>query len=197
MGRSLIHRTPPPEPFLHPPHIYQGIIASPRGNRLFLHGIRTFVEAAKPLADYFISTKNIYALIRNDTRSDKLTGGLNAGQGVLAAAAAGDGEGAESHEDGAGDSLQPTVFDYVLLEEQFRPIEECPDGKDRYGACVYIYQGSDRVIKGRYSDYPWQDPFSVFFKHWFKWFFPNGHPPVVATKERKAALCRLLGWRHT
>jgi hypothetical protein len=89
----------------------------------------------------------------------------------------------------------PLVFDYFLLEEKFRPIEECPDGEDRYGACVYIYRGAERIIKGRYSDYPFKHPFNRFVKRYLWRFFPSGHLPVLATKEREGALCRALGWR--
>jgi len=182
--------------------IYQGILASPPGNPLFLHAIRTFVEARKPLADYsdyFISTEDVYALIANDTRThERLRGGLNVGHGVLRAAAPA-ARGSNGNNNASPPppppQPQPLVFDYFLLEEKFRPIEECPDGEDRYGACVYIYRGTERIIKGRYSDYPFKHPFNRFVKRYLWRFFPSGHLPVLATKEREGALCRALGWR--
>ena len=33
---------------------------------------------------------------------------------------------------------------------------ECPDGLDRYSNCCYIYDNDKKIIKVRYSDYPWK-----------------------------------------
>jgi hypothetical protein len=42
---------------------------------------------------------------------------------------------------------------YLLSENCKNQI--CNDGKDRYGLCCYVYDGNRKVIKTRYSDYPW------------------------------------------
>ena len=39
--------------------IYQGVLASPKGNPLFLHGILKFVHAEKPIDYYFISIEQV------------------------------------------------------------------------------------------------------------------------------------------
>lgn len=33
---------------------------------------------------------------------------------------------------------------------------DCPDGLDRYSSCCYIYDNDKKIIKVRYSDYPWK-----------------------------------------
>ena len=57
--------------------IYQGVIASPKGNPLFLHGVLDFVRARKPITDYMISTSHMYHMIRFDTGQVVLHNGLN------------------------------------------------------------------------------------------------------------------------
>lgn len=41
-----------------------------------------------------------------------------------------------------------------LLSENCKN-QQCYDGKDRYGYCCYVYDINRKVIKTRYSDYPW------------------------------------------
>ena len=32
---------------------------------------------------------------------------------------------------------------------------DCEDGLDKYNKCCYIYDNNEKIIKTRYSDYPW------------------------------------------
>jgi hypothetical protein len=46
--------------------------------------------------------------------------------------------------------------DYYFFEEVSCKKEECADGLDRYGLCVWIKSPDGRpVIKTRFADYPW------------------------------------------
>ena len=51
--------------------------------------------------------------------------------------------------------------DFIYLFQEFCTSEskeiasKCYDGKDRYGRCCFIYDGSEPIIKTRYADFPW------------------------------------------
>ena len=46
---------------------------------------------------------------------------------------------------------------YFLFSERCtREAKDCPDGLDRYGHCCYIYNDTHKVVKTRYSDFPWK-----------------------------------------
>ncbi len=110
---------------------YQGVIATPQGNPLFLMLIHRLVTATKPVIDYMITTKHIYELMSDETGLRHLNDGLNRAQS------------------------NASEFDYFLFEERKRDISECYDGADRYGGCYFIFQNDIKVMKTRYSDYPW------------------------------------------
>jgi hypothetical protein len=44
---------------------------------------------------------------------------------------------------------------YFLAEQVSENPDDCYDGLDRWGWCSWIYQHSDKVIKTRYADFPW------------------------------------------
>ena len=125
---------------LHDRRLYQGFIASPPGNPIFLRLIFDFVLIAKPVEDYQISTKKFYQLISDATQESVspeiekpfLLGGMNSVR------------------------TEGEKFDYYLLTEINRPLAECYDGADRYGFCCFIYREGAKHMKVRYSDYPWE-----------------------------------------
>jgi hypothetical protein len=45
---------------------------------------------------------------------------------------------------------------FVLREGCTQSAQDCHDGLDRYGLCCYIHDAGRRVIKVRYSDYPFK-----------------------------------------
>ena len=57
--------------------LYQGIIASPKGNPAFLYGIQEFVQSQKPVRSYFMSTDQMYKTIGSAVGSPVLKPGLN------------------------------------------------------------------------------------------------------------------------
>ena len=44
---------------------------------------------------------------------------------------------------------------YLFTEKCSKDRNKCKDGLDRYGLCCYVYDGNERMIKSRYSDFPW------------------------------------------
>ena len=44
---------------------------------------------------------------------------------------------------------------YLFTERCSKNKEKCYDGLDRYGLCCYVYDGDEKMIKSRYSDFPW------------------------------------------
>jgi hypothetical protein len=58
---------------------------------------------------------------------------------------------------GKNDIQQKFDFSSVYLFEEKCTVNdaECSEGLDRYGLCCYIYDNNDKIIKSRYSDFPW------------------------------------------
>ncbi len=44
---------------------------------------------------------------------------------------------------------------YLFYEKCTRNPFDCKDGLDRYNKCCYVYDNNLKIIKTRYSDYPW------------------------------------------
>lgn len=47
---------------------------------------------------------------------------------------------------------------YLYQERVDRDPSGCYDGIDRWGWCAWIFNGSKKVIKVRYADFPWDEP---------------------------------------
>jgi Glycosyltransferase sugar-binding region containing DXD motif len=230
--------------------IYQGIIATPRGNPVFLRAVQKILNVDKPVKFYHFAVHQMYGLISEQLEIDKLSEGLNWEHMVTKTRKIGRGKGSSSSSSlisgresggpsssasistskstvksasasasassstggnsGRSGSSQGKVasskgdknkldkkegkapkshrqlelqepseqshqqkkvtdlsasdrtflqrhrkFNFYLLQERMVPVSECPDGPDRYGYCYYVYDGDNRVIKTRYSDYPW------------------------------------------
>jgi Glycosyltransferase sugar-binding region containing DXD motif len=169
--------------------MYQGIIATPRGNPLFLRAIQQMLAENIPIYEYHLVVKQMYELVNEQIQVPHLKEGLNAAPSVArihgnylsgvrnptssvvnksrsgtgfnvnvdtadSDSSAVDATSDEDTEDGLFLRHHKT-FDFYLLKERKLDVSECPDGKDRYGYCYYVYDGEKRVIKTRYSDYPW------------------------------------------
>lgn len=106
--------------------IYQGVIASPPGQGIFLSLIYAIVKRCMdPPYNLFIIDFMKY--ITWDTAS-KPKDGINVGK----------------------------QFTYYLLRETCSgKADECEDGLDRYHKCCNIFSTFGREIKTRYADYPW------------------------------------------
>jgi hypothetical protein len=44
---------------------------------------------------------------------------------------------------------------YIFKEKCSNDSNLCHDGLDKYNLCCWIYDKNTRIIKTRYSDYPW------------------------------------------
>lgn len=116
-----------------PNSIYQGIIATPPKQEIFLTLIEFMLKTENPKPeDYLIFTIDLYNRIRKDVAlgsSSNISVGLNVGKD----------------------------FTYFLYQEICSSIAtDCYDGLDRYGVCCYATnEGGERVIKIRRSSYPW------------------------------------------
>lgn len=113
-------------------NIFQGFIATPPGNSIFLKLILDLVQTRKPIRDYLVSTRKFHNLLCIATQKSRLNSGVNIA------------------------SVDGEKFDYYLFEEMRSPTIECHDGADRYGDCYFIYRQGSREMKVRYSDYPWK-----------------------------------------
>ena len=144
-----------------PRTLFQGVLASPRGNPLFLRLVQDFLESTKPIRDYFITTRKIYEQICDATSQRNLSAGLNTVSTVspvspvnpVPVRAAGPSKSSPSLSPSL--SLSPSSFDYYLFEEKKRRVVECYDGADRHHGCYFIFRGDDKIMKVRYADYPW------------------------------------------
>jgi Glycosyltransferase sugar-binding region containing DXD motif len=153
--------------------IYQGVVATPKGNPMFLYLIHQFVQAQKPIKNYFLSTNKMYELACKETNQKLLHDGLNVAPG----------DGLHSNIDVGNGTNKHFKFDYFLLQEKKRPVSECYDGVDRHGGCEFIYKGDQKVIKTRYADYPWNEkPIRKF-------------PVLIDTSKIMGMLCRAAGWK--
>ena len=106
--------------------IFQGLIATPPKNKIFLE----LIEYAKTLPKnihYHTFTRDFCNKIKDDTGKN-LTPGINTGKNM----------------------------NYYLLKEKCTSnSKDCYDGLDNKGLCCFIYDKDIPVIKVRYSDYPW------------------------------------------
>jgi len=110
--------------------VYQGIIASPPRKNFFLLLINYILltPAEVTSMDYLVFTRDFYNNIKRDLRKKNMVkSGLNKGKND----------------------------NFYLFIESCSEKNYCPDGKDRYGLCCYVYDGDEKVFKTRYSDFPW------------------------------------------
>jgi predicted house-cleaning noncanonical NTP pyrophosphatase (MazG superfamily) len=111
--------------------IYQGFVAINSKNKLMSdlinHVIQTISSGKK--YTYHVFTREFYNNLLRDTEKE-LINGINYGK---------------------------NNNNYYLLQEKCSDIssKECYDGFDRYGRCCNIYEADKKVIKTRYSDFPW------------------------------------------
>jgi hypothetical protein len=109
--------------------VYQGVIATPPKQEFFLKLIEFIVKTPTmiPKVDYLIFTRDFFAKAEEDV-GRKIEQGLNVGKSNT----------------------------FYFFQEICSPYaKDCPDGLDRYNLCCYIHDGSEKVIKTRYSDFPW------------------------------------------
>lgn len=110
--------------------IYQGIIATLPNNPIFEKLINFMVNLKKPVRHYQIFTTDFYNQLKNiylDKNKKYLKSGFYKGEFNL----------------------------YLFIEKCTTNECDCYDGLDRYNRCCYIYNNDQKIIKTRYSEYPW------------------------------------------
>ena len=112
--------------------IFQGILASPPKNPIFLRLIYfmlNLINTGRPY-HYLIFTKDFWSKIKEDCLDDPKLG--------------------------FNKNLNNEGYNYFLYEEKCSTKKnKCYDGLDRWGLCCFIKDKSKKIIKNRYSDYPW------------------------------------------
>ena len=110
--------------------IYQGIIATPPRNPIFMELVNYMIETCDKDKHYIIYTIDFYNNIMRECNK-KPNDGLNI-------------------------NLHNPAFNYYLFREIcIKDPELCYDGLDKYNLCCYVYDDVKKIIKSRYSDYPW------------------------------------------
>ena len=111
--------------------IYQGIIACPPKNPIFLELIDYIIKTASMKKEYLIYTYDFYNKVSKKC-SNMLLEGFNR-------------------------NLQNSNYDFYLFREICSEnADDCYDKLDRRNLCCYIYNvDREKIIKTRYSDYPW------------------------------------------
>lgn len=111
--------------------IHQGIIAAKPNNDIFRILIDYIVECKKPIKIYFEFTKHFFRVIKQYYKTNRIYEGFYKDKNKR--------------------------FNlYLFAEKCSRNEKNCVDGLDRYGRCCYIYDKTKKIIKTRYSDYPWK-----------------------------------------
>lgn len=110
---------------------YQGILASPPRNILFLSLIDKIVNSwyISTRLNYLIFCQDLYNKIKKDNINNKVSPGLNKGK----------------------------TQDYYLFEEKCstKVTNEC-NKLDRYGYCCSIYDNNNKIFIGRDPTFPWK-----------------------------------------
>ena len=109
--------------------IYNGVIAAKPGNVLFLHLIREMMPLCSGDVPYEVFVRQFLEVLSRGLHEPLRCGvALRSDWGTV----------------------------YALREGCTQRAGDCHDGLDRYGLCCYIHDGDERVIKVRYSDYPFR-----------------------------------------
>ena len=110
-----------------PKEIYQGIIITPPRQPIFLALMAAILQSG-PSPPYNLFILDFMKYILADTFSSSMKEGGQPGK-------------------------HHTYFLYKEICS--RSAKHCEDGLDRYGLCCNVFSGEKRIIKTRYSDYPW------------------------------------------
>lgn len=114
--------------------IYNGIIATPKKQKIFLDAINFIVQKniLLPKLHYGCFIEDLFDKVSTDLQTRNFKSGFNEGH-----------------------NNNYFFFEEILSFNAF----DCHDGLDRYGCCSWICDSFNRpnrrVIKTRYSDYPW------------------------------------------
>lgn len=112
--------------------IYQGIICTPKNNPIFLKLIRFMINTQKSQKEfeYILFTIDFFNKIKEECKQRPVAG-ININK------------------------VNPMFNYYLFVENCCKNPKECHDKLDRYGLCCYVTDKGKKVIKTRYSDFPW------------------------------------------
>ena len=115
--------------------VYQGVLASPSGNPIFLKLIKFMIEIVKEgdKIPYLIFTRDFYRKVGEDCKIG-LYGRLYEGYNI---------------------NIKNKNNYYFFTEKCSKNKKQCRDGLDRYGLCCFIFDDKEKIFKTRYSDFPW------------------------------------------
>jgi len=111
--------------------IYNGVIAAKPQNKIFLELINHILHITSTVSDmpYATFIKHFLTVLSSNIKTPiTLSKTLNSAFGKV----------------------------YFFNETCTGNESDCPDGLDRYRNCCYIYDNDKKIIKVRYSDYPWK-----------------------------------------
>lgn len=111
--------------------IHQGIIAAIPKNPIFIYLINDILNINKPVKSYHHFTRYF---------SNKLK----------------EIYGLKQLENGEMISSNKNIRTYLFEEKCTKDQNDCKDGLDRYNRCCHVYDNGSKIIKTRYSDYPWR-----------------------------------------
>lgn len=109
--------------------LHQGVLASVPENSIFLSLINYMVKIRKPVKSYMAFTVDFYNKLKKIYKVNTLKNGKY--------------------------TTKNGFHSYLFYEKTTRNPADCKDGMDRYNYCAYIYDDQNKIIKTRYSDYPW------------------------------------------
>jgi len=123
-------------------HIYNGIIATPKNNDIFLDLIDFIVKSGNP-PTYHSFCLDFYNRVKTELQVSRLKlGKLYPPPGTPQ----------DSYYIGYN---APRTF-YIFEEQCSRNPRDCCDNKlDRHGLCCHVLDKNIKIFKTRYSDYPW------------------------------------------
>lgn len=111
--------------------IYNGVIAAKPRNKIFLELINhiLYITSAVSNFEYETFIKHFLVVLSSNMKTPiTLSKTLNSEFGKV----------------------------YFFHETCTRNPSDCPSGLDKYSLCCYIYDNDKKIIKVRYSDYPWK-----------------------------------------
>lgn len=106
--------------------IYQGVIYSPPKNKIFIDNIKFILDNPNPSYAYYI--RHLYNNLKKHSINNNIKAGLNKMKDI------------------------PNV--YLYMENSYVK-KYCENKLDRYGLCTFITDKGEKLIRTRYSDYPW------------------------------------------
>jgi mannosyltransferase OCH1-like enzyme len=116
------------------PQIYNGVIATYPHNPFFLSLIHNYIRipTIRAYRNYAGFLRQMYRLLQLELGGREVI--IEPGKAYTS----------------------PRLNVYLFSQQCTTKAADCADGLDRYGFCCYLYDKSERIIKVRYSDFPWK-----------------------------------------